>query len=311
MQAGSLQNDVWLAAFFARESLWTLEPRSQRGDTHARGDGPAQTAGLDARRRSPYRMTSRARLGIWLAALRRDRALDAARRDPLERRRRRRRATRRSAVLAGSCIARTARPRCAPRLGSAACVAVRANRASLHALAGARSRNLTGVSGWAACLSALVFLALPFGYATNVAQLATGASLRFATPAIAAGALLVLAHRRARAAFAQPRCSWPAPFTAPARARALLERRSDPARTRSSHCSRPAHRRVARKLRTPWPIAAGIVAAASRRASSPQATPWIFTPTHCKCAAAPRAYTRGWPATSRRRSAAGALRSVP
>lgn len=44
---------------------------------------------------------------------------------------------------------------------------------------------------WAACAAALLFLVLPFGYATAVEQLATGASLRFAAPAIALGALLM------------------------------------------------------------------------------------------------------------------------
>ena len=39
--------------------------------------------------------------------------------------------------------------------------------------------------------SALLFLILPFGYETWVAQLATGASLRFAAPAIAAGTVIL------------------------------------------------------------------------------------------------------------------------
>ncbi len=43
--------------------------------------------------------------------------------------------------------------------------------------------------GWSGCAAALLFFALPFGYDTSVAQLATGASLRFAAPAVAAGAL--------------------------------------------------------------------------------------------------------------------------
>ncbi len=51
---------------------------------------------------------------------------------------------------------------------------------------------------WAACGSALLFFILPFGYATSVAQLATGASLRFAAPAIVAGAV-VLARPAQRA----------------------------------------------------------------------------------------------------------------
>lgn len=45
--------------------------------------------------------------------------------------------------------------------------------------------------GWAACASVLVFLVLPFGYETYVPQLATGESLRFAAPALAAGTLVL------------------------------------------------------------------------------------------------------------------------
>ncbi|MBV8197107.1 MAG: hypothetical protein JO263_03150, partial [Candidatus Eremiobacteraeota bacterium] len=45
--------------------------------------------------------------------------------------------------------------------------------------------------GWAAGCAALAFFVLPFGYATAVAQLATGASLRFAAPAMAVGAVLL------------------------------------------------------------------------------------------------------------------------
>jgi hypothetical protein len=44
--------------------------------------------------------------------------------------------------------------------------------------------------GWAAFAAAALVFVLPFGYNTSVAQLATGASLRLAAPAIAAGALL-------------------------------------------------------------------------------------------------------------------------
>ena len=54
--------------------------------------------------------------------------------------------------------------------------------------------------GWSACAAALLFFALPFGYDTSVAQLATGASLRFAAPAVAAGAL-ALAPLASRSAY--------------------------------------------------------------------------------------------------------------
>ncbi len=45
--------------------------------------------------------------------------------------------------------------------------------------------------GWASFAAAGLFFVLPFGYATAVAQLSTGASLRFAAPAIAAGAVIL------------------------------------------------------------------------------------------------------------------------
>ena len=56
--------------------------------------------------------------------------------------------------------------------------------------------------GWCAFTAVAVFLALPFGYDNGDLQLATGASIRFAAPAIAIGGLLLIvpALRAPRAA---------------------------------------------------------------------------------------------------------------
>ncbi len=66
--------------------------------------------------------------------------------------------------------------------------------------------------GWSACAAALLFFALPFGYDTSVAQLATGASLRFAAPAVAAGAL-ALAPVASRLRTSRSSCSGARRFT--------------------------------------------------------------------------------------------------
>ncbi len=81
--------------------------------------------------------------------------------------------------------------------------------ALVAAMLGPRSRAHSRL-GWASFVAALIFLALPFGYASDVAQLATGASLRFAAPAIVAGALLMapVARSAPRAATGES-CAYP------------------------------------------------------------------------------------------------------
>lgn len=255
LQAGSLQNDVWLGAFWL-ESLWTIGR-----DRGAAIRSVAVTALLKPQGwilDAIALVTSRARLGIWLAALgaialwvlHDALGWGAAVVPP--------RST--SLGAAGSSIAAHG----APALALLALVALRASPFALIALVAALLGPLSKSHrrlGWAACLSALVFLALPFGYATNVAQLATGASLRFATPAIAAGALLVLP------------IAVRVPLTATALlvactiygAGAALALFYNDAPTRLAlliALLAAGAVALARKLRTPWPIAAGIVAAA-------------------------------------------------
>ena len=186
LQAGTLQNDVWLAAFWL-ESLWAI----------GRENGAAMRCIAVTALLKPQGwlfaaialVTTRARLRLWLAAagavalwaLHDALAWGYAVVPP--------RST--SLGAAGSSIAAHG----APALALLAQVALHASPFALVALLAALFGPLSKAHrrlGWAACAAALVFLALPFGYATDVAQLATGASLRFAAPAIAAGALLVL-----------------------------------------------------------------------------------------------------------------------
>ncbi len=186
IQAGTLQNDVWLAAFWM-ESLWAI----------GRENGAAIRSIAVTALLKPQGWilaaialaTSRARLQLWLAAagaialwgLHDALAWGHAIVPP--------RST--SLGAAGSSIAAHG----APALALLVQVTLRASPFALVALLAALFGPLSKAHrrlGLAACAAAIVFIALPFGYATDVAQLATGASLRFAAPAIAAGALLLL-----------------------------------------------------------------------------------------------------------------------
>lgn len=193
--AGTLQNDVWLAAFFV-ESLWTL----RGNDRSAAMRTVAITALLKPQGwicAGVALIASRASWRIWLAAvgaaavwLARDLLLlhdaaispaqSAAYAHPLS-----------TTILAHAPLAlwqlvavtASASPFALAALGAALCGPLLAGNA----------RAL----GWAACASVLLFLVLPFGYETSVPQLATGESLRFAAPAIAAGTIaLAFALRR-------------------------------------------------------------------------------------------------------------------
>ena len=91
---------------------------------------------------------------------------------------------------------------------AAAHVAVLADRARsprrrLPSRCAAAARAL----GWCAFAAAVLFVALPFGYDNGDLQLATGASIRFAAPAIALGGLLHRRSRTARARALQRFCS--------------------------------------------------------------------------------------------------------
>lgn len=188
LQAGSLQNDVWLAAFFL-ESLWVLrrEPAAA-----------ARTIAIAALLK-PYgwifafaaAATSRAPLRVWLAGAA---AIGVwAAHDAL--------------LWHGSIVApastssantwaSTILAHGLPAFALLARVAAVASPFVLPALlaaifgpllAGAGRRGV----GWAALAAFAVFLVMPLAYADRHPQLETGASLRYAAPALALGALLL------------------------------------------------------------------------------------------------------------------------
>jgi hypothetical protein len=200
IQGGTLQNDVWLAAFWL-ESLWAL--RACENATAMRslaltalikpqGWVLAVIALATGRAGARLWLTTAGAFALWLvrdALLWKHAALGAA-------------GTLDAAALQTSIAAHGL-----PALALLARVTLAISPFALAALVAAllgplivpRERRL----GWAACGAALLFVLLPFGYATSVAQLAAGTSLRFAAPAIAGGAiLLAIPARRASVALA-------------------------------------------------------------------------------------------------------------
>ncbi len=192
IQGATLQNDVWLAAFWL-ETLWTL--RATHAATAMRAAALAALikpqgwllAGIAlAAERAPIRVwcAAGAALGAWLL---RDVLLwRTASGAPSS--------TTFAAIAASTVLAHGV-----PALALFVRVAVQTSPFAALAFVAALLGPLVGGdrrAGWAACAAALLFLVLPFGYATSVAQLATGASLRFAAPAIALGALLLVPAAR-------------------------------------------------------------------------------------------------------------------
>ena len=201
LQAGSLQNDVWLSAFFL-EALWTSrnEP-SASARTFAvtvlvkpYGWIFALTAGLAGKARRSAWFAAAAVLALWVAH---DALLwNGAAVSP---------ASTSSANTWGSTILAHGLPAIA-LLGR---VCLHASPFALLALIAAFAGPLLVASrqrpiALAAFAAAAFFIAMPLAYADEHPQLATGASLRFAAPAIALGALLLLplARRAPRVAAA-------------------------------------------------------------------------------------------------------------
>ncbi|HEY2475163.1 MAG TPA: hypothetical protein VGI19_10215 [Candidatus Cybelea sp.] len=194
IQGGTLQNDVWLAAFWL-ETLWLLRGASAEG-------AAAPTAAVTALIKPQgwlfaviAMITGRASPRVWFAAaivfgawLIRNAILW------------------KSAMISPAAVASYADVFSSTILGHGVAalwllvtVTARISPFALFALCAALAAPLYTKDrrlGWAAFASVLVFLLLPFGYQTAVAQLATGASLRFAAPAIALGALLPVQHLR-------------------------------------------------------------------------------------------------------------------
>jgi hypothetical protein len=200
IQGGTLQNDVWLAAFWL-ETLWALRPGGG-------GAAAARSAALTALIKPQgwlftliALLAGRARFRVWRAAAA---ALCAwVLRDAL---------LAKGAAISPAAAASFAHPYASTILahGAAALwllviVAARLSPFALLAICAAAAGPLIARDrrslGWAALAAVVVFSALPFGYETAVAQLATGASLRFAAPAIVLGALLLTPGLR-RAAIA-------------------------------------------------------------------------------------------------------------
>jgi hypothetical protein len=189
IQGGTLQNDVWLAAFWL-EALWSL--RALPGNRFApsaavlalikpQGWIFAAIALLASRARPVLWIGTFSALGIWAihdAVLWKSAIASPA-----------------ASVAGGNFYGSTILAHGLGAFALLAAVAIHLSPFALIALVAAllgpslaiRDRAL----GWAAFAAALLFFVLPFGYETSVAQLANGASLRFAAPAFAAGALLL------------------------------------------------------------------------------------------------------------------------
>jgi hypothetical protein len=199
IQAGTLQNDVWLAAFWL-ETLWLLRAARQP----ATGMRAAAVAALIKPQgwflTTVALLASRAPARVWLAAgsavalwvmhdaLLWNRAVVAP-----------------ESAVTGSFFGSTILAHGLPALALLDRVALAASPFAVVAFCAALLGPIIAEDrrlGWAAFASALLFFVLPFGYSTWVAQLATGASLRFAAPAVAAGAVILTRPARALAGIA-------------------------------------------------------------------------------------------------------------
>jgi len=188
LQAGSLQNDVWLAALFI-ESLWTIRTRSSAAmltvaiTALLKPYGWLFVAVAAAAGKAPLRVWIAGALAfaiwtlhdalLWHTAMVTPGSASSAN-------------TWQSTILAHGL----------PALALLARVAAVASPLALPALvaalfgplvAGDHRRDL----GWAALAAFALFLLMPLAYADTHPQLATGASLRYAAPAFALGALLL------------------------------------------------------------------------------------------------------------------------
>ncbi len=187
IQAGTLQNDVWLAAFWL-ETLWLI----------GREDAAAARAVAVTALIKPQGwlfaavalVASKAPPRVWLAAggavalwILRDAILWQGSTVPPA-------STAYAGTLASTIVAHGA-----PALALLIAVSLRISPFVLLALGCAAVGPLLARSrarlGWVGLAAIVLFAVMPFGYSSNVAQLATGASLRFGIPAIAVGALLV------------------------------------------------------------------------------------------------------------------------
>jgi len=187
IQGGTLQNDVWLAAFWL-ESLWLLRAANSAAIRTVavtalmkpQGWILASIALICGKARGLVWLTTTGAVGLWLIrdAILWPQALVEPARTVMGN-------VAGSSILAHGVAALILLARV---MLAASPFALLALLAALFAPSIARRE---GGLAWAACAAALLFFVLPFGYSTSVAQLATGASLRFAAPAIAIGAVIL------------------------------------------------------------------------------------------------------------------------
>jgi hypothetical protein len=189
IQGGTLLNDVWLAAFWL-ETLWSLRvlPSNRFSLSAAvtalikpQGWIFAAIALLASRARPILWLGTFFALGIWAihdAVLWKSAVASPA-----------------ASLAGGALYGSTILAHGVTAFALLVAVAIHLSPFALIALIAALLGLLPAVRdralGWAAFAAVMLFFVLPFGYETSVAQLANGASLRFAAPAIAAGALLL------------------------------------------------------------------------------------------------------------------------
>ncbi len=189
IQGGTLQNDVWLAAFWL-EALWSLRelPSARFVPSAAvtalikpQGWILAAIALLASRARPVLWIGTFSALGLWAihdAVLWKSAVASPA-----------------VSMTGGGIYGSTILAHGLGAFALLAAVAVHVSPFALIALVAALAGPLLAIRdralGWAAFAAALLFFVLPFGYETSVAQLANGASLRFAAPSIAAAVLLL------------------------------------------------------------------------------------------------------------------------
>jgi hypothetical protein len=268
LQAGTLQNDVWLAAFFL-ETLWTIrrEPgAAMRTIAIAALIKPygwifAIVAALAARAPWKVWLAGAAAIAFWIAhdVILWNQAIVSA-----------------ASTSSANTWQTTIVAHGLPALGLLARVSLLTSPFTLIALLAAAAgpviaRDGERDLGWAALAAAVLFLLMPLAYADLHPQLATGASLRYAAPAIVLGTLLLT-----RIALLAPRIAIVLLIVSSAFGAisvAALYWNDAPTRT-AFGVALLAVGIVAggRVLRSPWPVAAGVATAI--------AASWILAARH-------------------------------
>lgn len=189
LQGGSLQNDVWLAAFWL-ETLWLLRQNAEGAWASiavcalVKPDGWifAAVAAVAMRARPMAWIAGIAAIGVWSI---RDAILWQHAIVPPS-----------STSFSGNILSTTIAAHGLPALAELVRVLLLTSPFSLIALVCAvltpfALRGSVRALGWCAFAAVALFIALPFGFDNGDLQLATGASIRFAAPAIALGGLLL------------------------------------------------------------------------------------------------------------------------